>query len=155
MLRQATLAARGGAVEDFDLALPGEWEVNPALLHVLANEFEVRVEDDASLDLLDLFADQIPPDASALFERLVEETANVPSFSMSDRVVLANFSNAKLPVVNVLTQAQDLLPQNILICSRGFQNASTDVPASVSVVLKTYSVGGRSSFCRARTHQSR
>ena len=107
------------------------------------------------LDLLDLLADQIPPDASALFERLVEETANVPNFSMSDRVVLANFSNPKLPVVNVLTQAQDLLPQNILICSRGFRNASTDVPASVSVVLKTYSLGGRSSFCRARTHQSR
>jgi hypothetical protein len=32
LLRQAHLSARGGAAEDFDLSLPGEWEINPTLL---------------------------------------------------------------------------------------------------------------------------
>jgi very-short-patch-repair endonuclease len=114
LLRQAHLAARGGAAEDFDLALPGEWEINPTLLHVLANEFDVRVEGDVLLDLLE---DQEPPDASALFERLAKEAAHVPGFAVAERVVLANFSYAKLPMVNDLAQAEDLLAQNTLICA--------------------------------------
>ena len=35
LLRQAHFVPRGGAEEDFDLSLPGEWEVNPTLLHLL------------------------------------------------------------------------------------------------------------------------
>ena len=52
------------------------------------------------LDLLDPEAE--PPDASALFERLAKEAADVPGFSVAARVVLANFCYAKLPMVNDL-----------------------------------------------------
>src|SRR5271169_1281517 len=52
LLRQAHLSARGGAAEDFDLSLPGEWEINPTLLHVLGLDFEVRVDAESLMDLL-------------------------------------------------------------------------------------------------------
>ena len=115
LLRQAHLSARGGAAEDFDLALPGEWEINPTLLHVLQSDFEVRVDPETLLDLLDPEAE--PVDAGAVFERLTKEAASVPGFSIAPRVVLANFSYAKLPMVNDLAAAADLLAQNTLICA--------------------------------------
>ena len=124
LLRQAHLSARGGAAEDFDLSLPGEWEINPTLLHVLGLDFEVRIDDDSLLDLLD--PDAEPPDATALFDRLAKEAAEVPGFAVEDRVVLANFSYAKLPMVNDLLAAGDLLIQNPLICAIAGDEASAE-----------------------------
>ena len=124
LLRQAHLSARGGAAEDFDLSLPGEWEINPTLLHVLGLDFEVRVDAESLLDLLD--PDAEPPDATALFDRLAKEAAEVPGFAVEDRVVLANFSYAKLPMVNDLAAAADLLIQNPLICAIAGDEASAE-----------------------------
>ena len=42
LLRQAALKARGGAGEDFDASLPGEWEINPTLLHLLKTDYQVE-----------------------------------------------------------------------------------------------------------------
>ena len=39
LLRQAALAPRSGASEDFDLTLPGDWEINPTLIHLLRTEY--------------------------------------------------------------------------------------------------------------------
>ena len=44
LLRQAALTARGGTGEDFDVSLPGEWEVNPTLLHLLKTDFEIELD---------------------------------------------------------------------------------------------------------------
>ncbi len=85
LLCQAHLSARGSAAEDFEVSLPGEWEINPTLLHVLANDFEVHLEPENLLDLFDPDAD--PPNASLLFERLakklveLEASASVPGWS--------------------------------------------------------------------------
>ena len=35
--------ASGKAGDDFDLSLPGEWELNPTLLHLLATDYQVHV----------------------------------------------------------------------------------------------------------------
>jgi hypothetical protein len=115
LLRQAHLVPHGGAAEDFEVSLPGEWEMNPTLLHVLATEFEVRVESESLLDLLD--PDSDPPDPGLLFNRLGKEAAGVGGFAIDPRVVLANFSYAKLPMVNDLAAAEDLLTQSPLICA--------------------------------------
>ena len=115
LLCQAHLSARGSAAEDFEVSLPGEWEINPTLLHVLANDFEVHLEPENLLDLFDPDAD--PPNASLLFERLAKEAGRVGGFGISPRVVLANFSYAKLPMVNDLLAAEDLLSRNTLICA--------------------------------------
>jgi hypothetical protein len=115
LLRQAHLVPHGSAAEDFEVSLPGEWEVNPTLLHVLAGDFEVRVGAESLLELLDPEAE--PPDASLVFDRLVKEAARVGGFGIEPRVVLANFSYAKLPMVNDLLAAEDLLARNIIICA--------------------------------------
>jgi very-short-patch-repair endonuclease len=115
LLRQAHLVPLGSAAEDFELSLPGEWEVNPTLIHVLNSDFQVQVGAEALLDLLDTDLDQ--PDPSTLFERLKKEAASIAGFGVTDRVVLANFSYAKLPMVNDLLAAQDLLARNALLCA--------------------------------------
>jgi len=115
LLCQAQLNERGSAAEDFEVSLPGEWEINPTLLHVLANDFDVRLESDDLLDLLDLNVDL--PNAVPLFDRLAKEAGRIGGFGIDLRVVLANFSYAKLPMVNDLLAAEDLLTRNTLICA--------------------------------------
>ena len=61
LLRQAALTARGGgAGEDFDASLPGEWEINPTLLHLLKADYQVDAD---GAGLLELFGQESePPD---------------------------------------------------------------------------------------------
>jgi very-short-patch-repair endonuclease len=115
LLRQAALTARGGTGEDFDLSLPGEWEVNPTLLHLLRTDFEVDVTGTGILSLLD--QDQEPPSASLVFGQLAKACAAMPGFAVEDRIVLGNFSYAKLPMVLDLQTATDLLAGSELICA--------------------------------------
>ena len=61
LLRQAALSTRGSAGEDFDISLPGEWDVNPTLLHLLKTDYQVEVPAGDLLELLDEEAE--PPDA--------------------------------------------------------------------------------------------
>jgi uncharacterized protein DUF4011 len=53
LLWQAVIRARGAAEEDFDLALTGELEVNPTLLHLLAQDFALELDADKLLEVLD------------------------------------------------------------------------------------------------------
>jgi hypothetical protein len=115
LLCQAHLSPHGSAAEDFELSLTGEWEINPTLLHVLASDFEVRISPESLLDLLD--PDGEPPDAGLLFDHRVKEGTPIAGFGVDRRVVLANFSYAKLPMVNDLAAAEDLLSRNTLICA--------------------------------------
>ncbi len=115
LLRQAGLAARGGTGEDFDVSLPGEWEVNPTLLHLLKTDFQIEFDRAASLDLLDQDLD--PPDPVRLFEQFTKTCSAVPGFSVSGRVVLGNFSYAKLPMVLDLETSADTLIGSELVCA--------------------------------------
>jgi len=115
LLCQAHLVPHGSAAEDFELSLPGEWEINPTLLHVLASDFEVQVNAESLLELLE--PDAASPNADRLFDRLTKEAGQVSGFRIDSRVVLANFSYAKLPMVNDLLAAEDLLARNTLICA--------------------------------------
>lgn len=107
LLRRLLLRARGGAAEDFDMQLADEWEVNPTLAHKLREDFTVAVTSD---ELLGLLAESTvgAPDPEALFERLVKEAArSVPGFRVEPRLVVANFSYAKLPMVLDIESAAD------------------------------------------------
>ena len=115
LLRQAALSSRGGAGEDFDLSLPGEWEINPTLLHLLKSQYSVDVKEGEVLELLN--EDAEPPDAADLFERLTKAAADVAEFSVTPRVVIGNFSYARLPMVLDLENAQDALVKSELICA--------------------------------------
>ncbi len=122
LLRQAHLVPRGGAGEDFELSLPGEWELNPTLLHLVEVDHGVHVDASQLIDMLDEHAD--PPDASVLFDRLTKEAAQVPGFAVTPRVVLGNFSYAKLPMVKDLETATELLASSPLVAAiAGDENA--------------------------------
>ncbi len=128
LLRLASLAPRGGAGEDFDLSLPGEWEINPTLLHLLDVDHGVTVKAE---DLLDLMDDDVePPDASAVFERLTKAASSVAGFAIDDRLVLGNFSYAKLPMVKDLESATEALVQSDLICAIAGDEAAREAVRS-------------------------
>lgn len=114
LLRAARLTPRGRAAEDFDLVLADEFEVNPAFLHLMSTEFSVSFPDDL-IDLLD--QDSEPPDPKALFSFVSDEARCVPAFGISERLVLANFSYAKLPMVRDLEGAVDQLIGHDLIAA--------------------------------------
>jgi len=115
LLRQAALSPRTGAGEDFDASLPGEWETNPTLVHLLKTEYGVHLDRAEMVLLLD--QDAAPPDPAALFERLIKACADVPGFGITSRIVLGNFSYAKLPMVLDLETATDTLLGSELICA--------------------------------------
>ena len=115
LLRQAALNARSGAGEDFDVSLPGEWEVNPTLLHLLKTEYGIELDRAEMAELLDQEA--APPDPALLFERLTKACSDVPGFLVTRRIVLGNFSYAKLPMVLDLETATDTLVASELICA--------------------------------------
>jgi very-short-patch-repair endonuclease len=128
LLRQAHLAARGAAREDFDLSLPGEWEVNPTLLYLLKSQFHVDLAPEELLDLLDEQAD--PPDASGFFERLTKATGDVDGFALIPRVVVGNFSYAKLPMVlDLQTSAETLTAADIICAIAGDEDARAAIRA--------------------------
>ena len=124
LLVPARLAPRGAAEEDFDLALVAEETVNPTLLYKLAVEFDCRIADEDLLEMLDDGGQ--PPDANRLFDRLAKLAADVPGFQVASRVVLGNFSYAKLPMVRDLeTLTGALVAHDLIAALAGDEGART------------------------------
>ena len=123
LLRQAHLAPKGRADESFDISLPGEWEVNPTLLHALREDFGVTVLADELLGVLD---DGVAgaPNPNSLFDHFSKLAASVPEFMIEPRIVLGNFSYAKMTMVADLETGTDALVGSDLICAiAGFKPA--------------------------------
>lgn len=98
LLRPATVAPVGAAQTDFVLELGDEVQVNPILLHLLAEEFDLRVDADTLLTALP----EGGFDPAPLFERLIKESHGVPGFAVTPRRLLGTLSFAKLPMVTDL-----------------------------------------------------
>lgn len=128
LLRQAALNPRTGAGEDFDVGLPGEWEVNPTLLHLLKTEYRIELDRDDLAELLDQEA--APPDPALLFERLTKACSDVAGFSVTPRIVMGNFSYVKLPMVlDLETAADTLLGSELISAIAGDEEARAAVRA--------------------------
>lgn len=129
-LRAAHLVPKGGAGEDFDLSLTDDFEVNPTLLHLLSSEYQIDV---AGEGLLDLVENDDAGDTSRdheAFSQLAKAADAVPGFTVLPRVVLGNFSYAKLPMVKDLEAAGETLLDNELIAAiAGDETARTAVRA--------------------------
>ncbi|MEX2439725.1 MAG: AAA domain-containing protein [Actinomycetota bacterium] len=115
LLRSASISPRGGAEEDFDVVLTDEFEVNRTLLHLLKTDYKVDVEPSELEVLLDDVDGDI--DTTELFDRLETAAVTVPGFSITSRVVLANFSYAKLSMVEDLAGSIDALIASDLIAA--------------------------------------
>ena len=96
LLREAALGARGGAGEDFDVSLPGEWEINPTLLHLLKADHRVQVDGRACLPASTRMRSRR---TRAGFRPVGEGRRGCARVRRAPRVVIGNFSYAKLPMV--------------------------------------------------------
>jgi very-short-patch-repair endonuclease len=137
LLRRANLNPRGRAEESFELSLPDEWEFNPTLKYALEQDFEVKLDTEQLLDLLDE-GGAGAPDPTALFEQLTKAASTIPGFSVTHRVVLGNFSYAKWGMVQDLQSGMDALLASDLLCAiAGYEPAGQAIrdrqaPASLS-----------------------
>jgi hypothetical protein len=119
VLREASVARRAGAGEDFYLAVEGGWGLNMTLLHLLEVDFGVDVELGALTDLVEELADHGHPDA--LFERVAKIAADVPGFVIVPRVVLGTVP--RVPMIGGPRIAPLALEQN------PSEDADADVPS--------------------------
>ena len=117
LLLAAALAPQGPAAEDFDVSLVGEPEVNPTLLHLLSTDYQVELDAEELLDLLEEDSGG-SIDPTRLFDRLAKEAAAaVPAFAINERLVVGTFSYAKLPMVRDLETFQEALAAHDLIAA--------------------------------------
>ncbi len=115
LLRRVEFAARGGVSDDFELQLIDEWEVNPSLLHLLRVDYKIDLAGEALLDMLEESNVTIEP--NPLFDAVKNECSGIEGFSISTRIVIGNFSYAKLPMVLDLENSLEVLSESELICA--------------------------------------
>ena len=116
LLRSLVLTPRGGAEEEFDLALVDEWEINPTLLHLLKTDYQV----DPGADDLEAIAvdNQGRLQQHALFEALTQRCGSVPDWTIdAASAVVANYSYVKMPMVEDLEGSIDALVEHPLVCA--------------------------------------
>ncbi len=114
LLYRLTLTPVGPTAEDFILQIHVEPELNPALLHLLETDFNVRVDPD---DLLAQADGESIAHRRTILNELETSCESVPEFSIASRVIVGNFSYAKLPMVRDLERATDQISQHTLLAA--------------------------------------
>ncbi len=138
-----TLTPRGASAEEFELQTVGDPQVSPTLLEKLATDFGLRING-AELDEL-LIADAQSTTGesitegwpiSAVLERLEKEADGaVPGFSISERLVIANFSYHKLPMVKDLEACESqLIDHDLVAAIAGDESARVAVASRDGVI---------------------
>ncbi len=115
LVARARLTPLGASQDDYELALTEEFEINPALLRVLDDEFNVSLSEER----VPAFSQDTSGHAAleAAYRSVEADAEAVPGFQVASRLVLANFSYAKLPMVRDLEGAFDELVANDLIAA--------------------------------------
>jgi len=132
LLAELALTARGGAAEDFDLTLSDDWDFNPTLLHLLEVELSISLDAEKLDDLAN----------SGGLDAVVEEVAAATSeiagwYVETGRIVVGNFSYAKLPLVRDLElalESGELYANDLLAAIAGDPGARDAVRARQSDV---------------------
>jgi hypothetical protein len=114
LLRACSLRPTGAAQGDYVLDLGTEVELNPVLVHYLASEQGIVVDEDR----LEALATAGPTfDPYPVYAALAEACAAVPDFSVSPRLVLGTFSYAKLPMVADIAAQGDALADHDVVAA--------------------------------------
>jgi len=107
LLRGLTITPTRARHDDFDLVLDDEYETNPVLLHKLATVFGAATEALAN----------VPPDKIGDLLSTAADDAEVPGFEITDRLVIGTFTYAKLPMVQDLQAAGELLADSDVVAA--------------------------------------
>lgn len=114
LLRSCTLRPTTPQHDDYELDLGDEIEFNPVLEHYLTSEQGLAIDSEKFEGLTQTAGGFDPYPAYAA---LTEACANVPDFEVSPRLVLGNFSYAKLPMVADLAAQGDALADHDVIAA--------------------------------------
>lgn len=113
LLIEASITATGAAEDDFEIALQGEPVVNPALLHLLSEQFRISLDGDELVGLLD--GHNLDP--QPLFDVIAQKASAVPGFAIAERRILGTFSYTKLPMVEDLANNVEALIQHDVVAA--------------------------------------
>jgi very-short-patch-repair endonuclease len=136
LLRSVSIEPRTIAQNDFVLQLGDDTEVNPVLLHGLDQKYGLDLDIDTFSAMAETaLADAATPDEQVkrVFGELVDIAARQEmSMSLEDTATIGLFSYEKLPMVNDLRAATELLAGHDLIASlAGYQPATLSVQADL------------------------
>ncbi len=128
LLAPLRLTARGGAAEDFDLALADDWDLNPTLVQVLRTDFRLTIDVDA------VVGDAANP--AAALARLREVAApEVAGFGIVERLVVGNFSYAKQPMaIDLAGSGEAMSTHTVVRAIAGDPEARRDLIAAQPAV---------------------
>ncbi len=108
-LSAVEITALGRLGDDFEIKRVDDWELNPVLLHYLQTDFQVQFDEGPLRQAVD---DEQWSHAVDLFR---SATIDVAGIEVADRVVLATFSYAKLPLVRDLEEAHEAIGAHQLV----------------------------------------
>jgi len=126
VLRPLSLRPTSPARDDFELTLDEGFVINPVLLRKLNNDFQVSI----SAAELESLVDEDPFDPAPACEQLRALAAGVPGFAVTPRLVAGTFSYAKLPMVEDLRMAADLLAGNHVVSALAGDPRAIDTDAA-------------------------
>lgn len=112
LLSEMSISPVGAAQDDFELSVVGETHVNPTLVHLLADQFGVVI-DEGLVDEFDI--DRFDP--KPVFDLLEQGCGSVPGFGITPRLVVGSFSYAKLPMVQDLEHNIEALAAHDVIAA--------------------------------------
>ncbi|MHB0935885.1 MAG: AAA domain-containing protein [Armatimonadota bacterium] len=113
LLVPVAIERHGRDGRSFAIARTGEAQVNPVLLHLLANQFGCEVDEDALLDA----PDDEPFNPAAVYAKLAEAAREVAGFGVDPRAVLGNFAFQKMAMVQDLQERVEELAAHDLIAT--------------------------------------
>ena len=113
LLGAAELTPVGRAADDMILRVVDNWEMNPSLIQLFKQDYDVLLEQDRQEQLLD----SEPLDLEAILAELRNHYAAIPDFTTSDGLVLGTFFYAKLPMVRDLEGAESAIAQHPIVAA--------------------------------------
>lgn len=129
LLRALSVKATSAARTDFEITLEEEFAVNPVLLRKLHSDFHISI----SAEDLNSLVGESPFDPTPAYEQLRKLATAVPDFVVNPRLIAGTFSYAKLPMVEDLRAADNLLARNRIVAALAGDPQA--IPASSEPVL--------------------
>lgn len=132
LLRSVMIKARTASESDFTLELGDDPEVNPVLLHALDQQYGVDIDVEAfsvEADTLAGESNDHEQQFKAVFRELAERASRQRvALGLENAVVIGLFNYEKLPMVNDLRAAGELLAGHELIAAMaGYQPAADEL----------------------------
>ncbi|GAP12128.1 AAA domain-containg protein [Bellilinea caldifistulae] len=145
LLLPARIEARGRAGDDLRLAVAGEPQINPVLLYVLEEKYEIRIDASSVLSMCggEDESGQCRIDLEKVFEHIEHAATSVPGFRITQRVVLANFQYAKMAMVEDLKRNGDIIASSTIVAAVAGHSLSRQKLAQAAIDIAPAQIDDR------------